>query len=63
METATQQKIDKWLTGNYDQAVKDEIKSLQKTDPAGLEDAFYKNLEFGTGGLTRHYGYWHQPYE
>ncbi len=51
MEAATQQKIDKWLSGNYDQAVKDEIKELLKTDPAGLEDAFYKNLEFGTGGL------------
>ncbi|MEP7236838.1 MAG: phospho-sugar mutase [Ferruginibacter sp.] len=51
MEAATQQKIDKWLSGNYDQAVKDEIKALQQSDPAGLEDAFYKNLEFGTGGL------------
>lgn len=51
MDAITQQKIDKWLSGNYDQAVKDEIMELQKTDPAGLEDAFYKNLEFGTGGL------------
>jgi len=51
MEAITQQKIDKWLSGNYDQTVKDEITELQKTDPAGLEDAFYKNLEFGTGGL------------
>ena len=51
MEAVTQQKIDKWLAGNYDQAVKDEIIELQKTDAAGLEDAFYKNLEFGTGGL------------
>ena len=51
MEAATQQKIDQWLAGNYDQAVKDEIQALQKTDPGGLEDAFYKNLEFGTGGL------------
>jgi phosphoglucomutase len=51
MDAAAQQKINQWLGGNYDQAVKDEIKTLQKTDPAGLEDAFYKNLEFGTGGL------------
>ena len=51
MEAITQQKIDKWLSCNYDQTVKDEITELQKTDPAGLEDAFYKNLEFGTGGL------------
>ena len=51
MDAATQQKIDKWLNGNYDPAVKDEIRNLQQNDPAGLEDAFYKNLEFGTGGL------------
>ncbi len=51
MDAITQQKIDQWLSGNYDQAVKDEIMELQKTDAAGLEDAFYKNLEFGTGGL------------
>jgi phosphoglucomutase len=51
MDAATQKKIDKWLSGNYDQAVKDEIAALQKSDPAALEDAFYKNLEFGTGGL------------
>ena len=51
MDAATQQKIDKWLSGNYEQAVKDEITALQQNDPAGLEDAFYKNLEFGTGGL------------
>ena len=51
MDAITQQKIDQWLGGNYDQAVKDEIQNLQKTDAAGLEDAFYKNLEFGTGGL------------
>ena len=51
MEANTQQKIDKWLNGNFDQSVKDEIKRMQKEDPAGLEDAFYQDLEFGTGGL------------
>lgn len=51
MDATTQQKIDRWLSGNYDQAAKDEIKELQKSDAAALEDAFYKNLEFGTGGL------------
>jgi len=51
MEAATISKIDAWLNGNYDQAVKDEIIRMQKEDPATLEDAFYKDLEFGTGGL------------
>ena len=40
-----------WLDGNYDQETKDEVRRLMETDPAGLEDAFYRNLEFGTGGL------------
>ncbi len=51
MELATQQRIDSWLSGNMDPATKEEIKRLQNEDPAGLEDAFYQNLEFGTGGL------------
>jgi phosphoglucomutase len=51
MNKNTQQKINAWLTGNYEQAVKDEILRLQKDNPAELEEAFYKNLEFGTGGL------------
>ncbi|MBP6286381.1 MAG: phospho-sugar mutase, partial [Ferruginibacter sp.] len=51
MDAATQQKINSWLNGNYEQPVKDEVSRLQKENPAELEDAFYKNLEFGTGGL------------
>ena len=51
MEATTQSKVNSWLSGNYDQPVKDEITRLQKDHPAELEDAFYKNLEFGTGGL------------
>ena len=48
---AIQSKVDAWLTGNYDQATKDEIIALQRNNPAELADAFYRNLEFGTGGL------------
>jgi phosphoglucomutase len=51
MEKKTENRINEWLSGNYDEATKDEIRSLQKDDPAQLEDAFYKELEFGTGGL------------
>src|SRR5918912_1516587 len=45
------EKVAAWLDGNYDQQTKDEIQKLQKENPSELEDAFYKNLEFGTGGL------------
>jgi phosphoglucomutase len=51
MSQAIDQKIASWLDGNYDTATKEEILSLQKNNPDALQDAFYKNLEFGTGGL------------
>ncbi|MFM7223165.1 MAG: phospho-sugar mutase [Bacteroidota bacterium] len=51
METAIQEKIDSWLNGSYDTSTKDTIRSLQQENPTELIDAFYKNLEFGTGGL------------
>ena len=40
-----------WLTGDFDPETKGKIIELRNSDPAAFEDAFYKNLEFGTGGL------------
>ena len=51
MNPAIQEKINVWLNGNFDQQTKDEIKRLQKENEEQLADAFYKDLEFGTGGL------------
>jgi phosphoglucomutase len=51
MDAATLKNIEVWLTGNYDADTKAQIKKLQETNPADLEESFYKNLEFGTGGL------------
>jgi phosphoglucomutase len=51
MNQAIHQKIASWLEGNFDAATKEEIRSLQANQPDLLEDAFYRNLEFGTGGL------------
>jgi phosphoglucomutase len=51
MDAAIQEKINVWLNGNFDQQTKDEIRRLQKESPDQLADAFYKDLEFGTGGL------------
>jgi phosphoglucomutase len=51
MDAAIQHKIDKWLNGNYDDAAKATIKELQLNNTDELADAFYRNLEFGTGGL------------
>ena len=44
-------RVQNWLEGDFDQQTKMQILELKHTDPAALEDAFYKNLEFGTGGL------------
>lgn len=51
MEASIQENINSWVNGNYDQETKQAIKDLQNNHPDELADAFYKNLEFGTGGL------------
>ena len=51
MDAVIQAKIDTWLTGDFDSETKEEITRLQKENSGELADAFYKNLEFGTGGL------------
>src|SRR5215204_7087281 len=40
-----------WLDGNFDESTKKEIKRLQQDNPNELAEAFYRSLEFGTGGL------------
>ncbi len=51
MDAAIKEKVNKWLEGSFDQPIKDEINRLMKENPNELADAFYRNLEFGTGGL------------
>lgn len=52
LEISVLNKINTWLQGSYDIETKKEIKSLldQKAFTE-LTDSFYKDLEFGTGGL------------
>ena len=46
------QKAELWLSGNYDEETKKEVEQmLESEDKSLLIDAFYKELEFGTGGL------------
>lgn len=44
-------KVNPWLQNPFDQGTQDLVKDLMTSDPAALEDSFYKNLEFGTGGM------------
>jgi len=46
-----QTNMQHWLDGPFDEDTKNEIRRMQTENPEALEDAFYKNLEFGTGGL------------
>jgi phosphoglucomutase len=40
-----------WLEGNYDEETKTRVRYLLENEPNELVDAFYRDLEFGTGGL------------
>ncbi|MEY4739423.1 MAG: hypothetical protein RLZZ05_807 [Bacteroidota bacterium] len=51
MEAMIKARVDKWLAGNYDEATKNAINDLMSINPDDLADAFYRDLEFGTGGL------------
>ena len=51
MNAAVNEKVQVWLNGNYDAATKEAIKKLEIESPNELEESFYTNLEFGTGGL------------
>ena len=51
MEAVIQEKSANWLSGNFDAATKDAIKKMQSENPKELAESFYRNLEFGTGGL------------
>jgi phosphoglucomutase len=51
MSLSIAQKVEQWLAGNYDQATKDAISLMQSQSRDELADSFYRNLEFGTGGL------------
>ncbi|MBR8766420.1 Phosphoglucomutase [Porphyromonas levii] len=45
-------KAESWTTSQYDEATRQEVQALlDNSDTTQLVDAFYKDLEFGTGGL------------
>ena len=45
------EKAQAWLDGNYDEATKEQVRMLIENNPNELVESFYKDLEFGTGGL------------
>ncbi len=50
-DTTINTKINEWLTPVFDEETQREIKKLQNNHPEELKESFYKDLEFGTGGM------------
>jgi phosphomannomutase len=46
-----QENLATWLSPFFDDDTKKTIQQLQTSNPEELNDSFYKNLEFGTGGM------------
>lgn len=44
-------KVNEWLTPTFDNQTQEDIKEMMTTSPKDLEESFFKNLEFGTGGM------------
>ena len=51
IDNSIELKAKKWLEGNYDESTKETIRNLMEDNPSELTESFYRNLEFGTGGL------------
>lgn len=45
------EKANKWLENNYDSETKASVKNMLDNNESELIESFYKDLEFGTGGL------------
>ncbi|MFT5251075.1 MAG: phosphoglucomutase [Flavobacteriales bacterium] len=43
--------VNEWLTPSFDNETQEAVKALIAGSPTELEESFYKNLEFGTGGM------------
>ena len=50
-ESEIQNTINTWLSSFFDEETKARIQDLKANNPEELKDSFYKNLEFGTGGM------------
>lgn len=44
-------KVNEWLTPTFDNQTQETIKEMMTSAPKDLEESFFKNLEFGTGGM------------
>ncbi len=45
------EKVNVWLASPFDSQTQDAVREMMTSSPKELEDSFYRNLEFGTGGM------------
>lgn len=51
IDKAILDKVNVWLSPTFDKETQEAIQEMMTSSPKELEDSFYKNLEFGTGGM------------
>lgn len=51
LDLIVKERAEKWLSDSYDEETRKKVKQLINNDPKELTESFYKDLEFGTGGL------------
>ena len=51
MDTQIIERAKSWLTEQYDEETRKSVQNMLDNDPNELTESFYRNLEFGTGGL------------
>lgn len=51
MDNTIAEKINEWMTDPFDRETQEAIAKMQTESPKELQESFYKNLEFGTGGM------------
>ena len=51
MDNQILERAQRWLTEQYDEETRKKVQELIDNDPNELTESFYRNLEFGTGGL------------
>ena len=51
IDATAQANVQTWLNGAYDEETKQAIRNMMENNPEELNESFYRNLEFGTGGL------------
>ena len=51
LDPIVQKRAQSWLDGKFDEATKSQVQEMMNNNPVELTDSFYRDLEFGTGGL------------